>query len=162
MDPQAYDAFTAALREALARRPDVLGLVALGSMAGRDYQPDEFSDHDFFVVVEPASAEPMRQDLSWLPRADAVLLSFRETAHGLKVIYDDGHLLELAVFTPQELALARVNRYRVLLDRADVTTRMEAVAQDTAQAGAAAADGRGADGAAAVCPARRRGAAPAR
>jgi hypothetical protein len=140
MDPQAYDAFTAALREALARRPDVLGLVALGSMAGRDYQPDEFSDHDFFVVVEPASAEPMRQDLSWLPRADAVLLSFRETEHGLKVIYDDGHLLELAVFTPQELALARVNRYRVLLDRADVTTRMEPVAQDTARPGAAATD----------------------
>ena len=139
MDPQAYDAFTAALRESLAARPEVLGLVALGSMAGRDYQPDEFSDHDFFVVVEPASAEPMRQDLSWLPRADAVLLSFRETAHGLKVIYDDGHLLELAVFTPQELALARVNRYRVLLDRADVTTRMDAVARDTAQAGAAAA-----------------------
>ena len=68
MDPQAYDAFTAALQESLARRPDVQGLVALGSMAGRDYQPDEYSDHDFFVVVDPASAEPMRQDLSWLPR----------------------------------------------------------------------------------------------
>ena len=35
MDPQAYDSFTAALREALAGRPDVLGLVALGSMASQ-------------------------------------------------------------------------------------------------------------------------------
>jgi hypothetical protein len=26
----------------------VLGLVAVGSMAARDYEPDEWSDHDFF------------------------------------------------------------------------------------------------------------------
>lgn len=137
MDSHAYDAFTAALQESLARRAEVLGLVALGSMAGRDYQPDEFSDHDFFVVAEPPAAEPLREDLSWLPSFDRVVLSFRETAHGLKVIYDDGHLLELAVFTPDELALARVNRYRVLLDRGDVTRRMDAVAVATAQASAA-------------------------
>ena len=139
MDAQAYDAFTAALQGSLAGRPDVLGLVALGSMAGRDYQPDEFSDHDFFVVAAPPSAEPLREDLSWLPARDRVLLSFRETAHGLKVLYDDGHLLELAVFAPDELALASVNRYRVLLDRADVATRMEAVARATAEASAAGA-----------------------
>jgi len=42
----------------------------------------------------------------------------RETAHGLKVLYDDGHLLEFAVFDEAELPLARVNDYRVLLDRA--------------------------------------------
>ena len=139
MDAEAYDAFTAALQGSLAGRPDVLGLVALGSMAGRDYQPDEFSDHDFFVVAAPSSAEPLREDLSWLPAGDRVLLSFRDTAHGLKVLYDDGHLLELAVFAPEELALASVNRYRVLLDRADVEPRMEAVARATAEASAAGA-----------------------
>lgn len=136
MDAEAYDAFTAALQGSLAGRPDVLGLVALGSMAGRDYQPDEFSDHDFFVVAAPSSAERLREDLSWLPVRGRVLLSFRETAHGLKVLYGDGHLLELAVFAPDELALASVNRYRVLLDRADVETRMEAVARATAEASA--------------------------
>ena len=133
------NAFTAALRE------------SLGPPAGRPWDWSRWgpwpagttsrtlSDHNYFVVVEPASAEPNMQMVSWLPRADAVLLSFRETAHSLKVIYDDGHLLELAVFTPQELALARVDRHRVLLDRADVTTRMKCVAQDTASAAAAAA-----------------------
>lgn len=140
MDSGAYDAFTAALQESLAGRADVLGLVALGSMAGRDYHPDELSDHDFFVVAEPASAEQLRGDLSWLPSRDRVLLSFRETAHGLKVIYDDGHLLELAVFAPEELPLAQVNRYRVLLDRGDVSTRMDAVARATASASATATD----------------------
>jgi hypothetical protein len=139
MDAGAYDAFTAALQGSLAGRADVLGLVALGSMAGRDYQPDEFSDHDFFVVAAPASAEQLREDLSWLPARDRVLLSFRETAHGLKVLYDDGHLLELAVFAPEELALASVNRYRVLLDQADVDLRMQAVARATAEASAAGA-----------------------
>ena len=99
MFPQAYDAITAALRIRWLAAPDVLGLVALGSMAGRDYQPDEFSDHDFFVVAEPASAEPMRQDLSWLPQADAVVLSFRETAHGLSRLRRRPPA-ELAVFAP--------------------------------------------------------------
>jgi hypothetical protein len=139
MDADAYDAFTAALQGSLAGRPDVLGLVALGSMAGRDYQPDQFSDHDFFVVAATPSAAALREDLSWLPDRERVLLSFRDTAHGLKVLYDDGHLLELAVFAPEELALASVNRYRVLLDRADVGTRMEAVASATATASAGSA-----------------------
>ena len=52
----------------------------------------------------------------------------RETDHGLIVIYDDGHLLEFAVFDLEEIALAGVNRYRVLLDRGGVEERVEHVA----------------------------------
>jgi hypothetical protein len=56
-----------------------------------------------------------------------VALSFRETEHGLKVIYDDGHLLEFAVFDLDEIALASVNRFRVLLDRGGVEERTSSV-----------------------------------
>ena len=63
-----------------------------------------------------------------------MVFRFRETAHGGKVIYEDGHMLEFAVFAPDELRLARVNRYRVLLDRADVARRMAEVAAATAAA----------------------------
>jgi hypothetical protein len=63
------------------------------------------------------------------------VLSFRETAHGLKVLYRSGHLLEFAVFDPDELALARVNRYRTLLERGDMAERMARVRAATVDAG---------------------------
>jgi hypothetical protein len=114
-----YAAFTEALTARLADDPRVLGLVAVGSMAGVDYQPDQWSDHDFFVIS--SEQEALRSDLSWLPASERVVLSFRETAHGLKVVYDDGHMLEFAVFDLAELRdVAAVNRYRVLLDRGGV------------------------------------------
>ncbi len=126
-----YAAFTRDLAERLDGLEDVIGLVAVGSMATRDYEPDEWSDHDFFVVTEPGAQERRRQDLDWLPRSDQVTLSFRETEHGLKVIYDDAHLVEFAVFDLEEIGLARVNRYRVLLDHGGVSDRMAEVAEST-------------------------------
>ena len=128
MEPDDYRAFTHELTERLREDGRAIGLVAVGSMADRDYAPDEWSDHDFFVITPPGGQEGLRDDLSWLPRRGRVALSFRETEHGLTVIYDDGHMLEFAVFDLEEIALAGVNRYRVLLDRGGVEERVEHVA----------------------------------
>jgi len=128
VQPDDYRAFTRELAERLERDERAIGLVAVGSMADRDYAPDEWSDHDFFVITPPGGQEELRNDLSWLPRTDRIALSVRETEHGLIVIYDDGHLLEFAVFDLEEIALAGVNRYRVLLDRGGVEERVEHVA----------------------------------
>ena len=125
MDPGAYDAFTRELTAALERRAGVIGLVAVGSMAGGN---DEWSDHDFFVITEPGRQEELRDDLTWLPYGERVVLAYRETDHGLQVVYDDGHLLEFAVFDLDELGLAGINRRRVLLDRGGVRERVEEVA----------------------------------
>lgn len=133
MDADGYDLFTERLREALAADERVLGLVALGSMARQDTQPDRWSDHDFFVVVRSGDQETFRQDLSWLPDARDLVLSYRETAHGLKALYRDGHLLEFAVFDPGELHLAKVNRYRVLLDRGGIAGAMSEVREESAR-----------------------------
>lgn len=140
MTPESYDRFTTSLRDALARDERVVGLVALGSMAARDYVPDRWSDHDFFVVVRSGEQETFRRDLSWLPGAGGVVLSFRETAHGMKVLYRDGRLLEFAVFDHGELALARVNRARVLLDRGGVAEAVAAVRSATGRWVATAAE----------------------
>jgi hypothetical protein len=128
MDRPAYDLFTRTLTSALAGDPRVVGLVALGSMSGNGVPPDGFSDHDFFVVTVPGSQEIFRTDLAWLPGADRAVLVHRETAHGLKVVFEDGHLLEFAVFDLDELLVARANRYAVLLDRGGVAERMAEVA----------------------------------
>lgn len=136
MNQQDYQDFTKALTASLGRRADVLGLIALGSMASDDYQPDRWSDHDFFVVARPGAQEGLRTDLSWLPDSSRIAFSYRETEHGLKVVYDNAHLLEFAVFDPDELAMARINRYRVLLDGERIGERIRAVRdQTTASAG---------------------------
>jgi hypothetical protein len=128
--PDDYRAFTRELTDRLRADPRAVGLVAVGSMADRDYGPDEWSDHDFFVITPPGGQEELRNDLSWLPDPDRVALAFRETEHGVTVIYDDGHLLEFAVFDVAEIALAGLNRYRVLLDRGGVEEQVERVAAD--------------------------------
>jgi hypothetical protein len=122
-----YDRFTAELLDSLRADARVLGLVALGSMAAQDYQPDRWSDHDFYLVVPPEHAEALRTDLRWLPRRADVVLALRETPHGLKVLYRDGHLLEFAVFSPDELAASTAGRSRVLLDRAEVRASVDRI-----------------------------------
>ncbi|WP_257459277.1 hypothetical protein, partial [Archangium lipolyticum] len=117
MHLDAYHQFTQNLRVRLEADPRVLALVALGSMAEVRRAPDEWSDHDFFVITIPGVQEQFRQDVSWLPEASRIALRVRETAHGLKVLYDDGHVLEFAIFDEQELFLAKVNDYRVLFER---------------------------------------------
>lgn len=131
MNREEYRKFTLDLQTRLKQDPRVLGLVAVGSMSERDYLPDQWSDHDFFVVVSSGSQEPFRTDLSWLPNPGSIVFHFRETAHGLKVLYRSGHLLEFAVFDPNELHLAKVNRYRVLLDRDSVENHMQQVVLET-------------------------------
>lgn len=127
MTPEAYAAFTDRLLANLASDDDVLGVVLVGSSAGLGGGPDASSDHDFFVVARPGAQDRFRTDLRWLPDARDLVLQFRETAHGVKALYASGHLVELAAFDPDELALARINRYRVALDRADITARAAAV-----------------------------------
>ena len=127
MNLDDYSAFSDTLRTNLEADPRVLGLIAVGSMAQRDTQPDDWSDHDFLVIVQPGVQEDFRHRTDWLPEHERLALIYRETPHGLKAIYAHGHMIEFAVFDPDELYLGRFNRYRVLLDRADLTRRMEEI-----------------------------------
>ncbi|HEX4978124.1 MAG TPA: hypothetical protein VFV40_09695 [Nocardioides sp.] len=128
MEKAAYEEFTSLLVGSLGDRPEVLGLVAVGSMASG---PDVWSDHDFLVIADPDATEALRNDPTWLPHHERLVLHFRETAHGVKAVYDDGHLVEFAVFAPDEIGLALLNRTRVLLDRADITDRVAATVAGT-------------------------------
>jgi predicted nucleotidyltransferase len=135
MQIEAYQKFTQQLIHNLNKEESVLGLVAVGSMARQDHQPDEWSDHDFWVITHPGAQERFRREYDWLPRRGEITWAFQETEHGVKVIYQDGHLLEFAVFDTEELKIARINRYRVLLDRAQINAQMaEVAAQTEAQA----------------------------
>lgn len=119
-----YQRWTGRLIQGLEGDPRVLGLIALGSMAGN---PDPYSDHDFFVITQRGEEETFRTDLSWLPCR--IALAFRETEHGLKVVTEEGHLLEFAVFTPEELGVARINRFKILLDRIGLEPTLRSLQQ---------------------------------
>jgi hypothetical protein len=136
MKPEPYQALTRKLVANLEGDPRVIGLVALGSMAQQDYVPDRWSDHDFFVITQPGEQEHFRTATDWLPDAGDLVLHFRETAHGVKALYRSSHLLEFAVFDLTELSLARINRWRVLLDHGGVTHAVAAIAEDTARSAA--------------------------
>jgi lincosamide nucleotidyltransferase len=131
MDIRGYHDYTRLLIQALEKNPKVIALVALGSMVELDYHPDQWSDHDFFVISEPGAQEEFRSDLSWLPEDDQIAFWFRETEHGLKVVYENGHLLEFAVFDLQELELAKVDRFRVLFDRGRVKNALDQITART-------------------------------
>jgi hypothetical protein len=119
--------FQADLVNSVAKRPEVIGLIFVGSAAAT-HRVDQYSDQDFFLVVKEGTGEAFRQDLSWLPNHNEIALKPRETAHGLKVVYQNGDVLEFAVFEDSELELASVNDYKVVLDNQDLVPRMAKIA----------------------------------
>ena len=114
----AFLAFREQLSENLLELDYVLGLVFVGSAADTS-RVDRWSDHDFFVITKPGFAEEMRNQLNWLPNVDNISFATRETAHGLKVVYRNGHVLEFAVFNDEELELAGGNVFDVFIDKGE-------------------------------------------
>lgn len=130
MSPEQYAHFTEILLDNARRDPNVLGVVFLGS-AANEKRRDEWSDHDMFWVVKTGLQEGYRQDRSWLPYPDQIVMHYRETQHGVNVIYEMGHLIEFAVFDLDELNVVKANDYAVPLDKADITQRMAKAADST-------------------------------
>ncbi len=104
----------------------ILGLVWAGSAADTE-RFDEYSDFDFYLITIDEQAEPMRQNLEWLPFTETIAYWARETAHGLKVVYKDGTILEFAVFTLDQLSNSVVNHFAVALDKSDVESRAQSI-----------------------------------
>lgn len=106
----SFVAFREALPADVRALPDVTGLVWAGASA-EPSRADEWSDHDFFLVVRPGRGEHFRRGLSWLPWHEEIAFACRETEHGLKVVYCDGFVLEFAVFDEAELSHAVLNHH---------------------------------------------------
>jgi hypothetical protein len=122
-----FELFSSRLRDSLASRDDVIGLVWMGSAAAR-HRVDEWSDHDFALVTADGAEETYRTDLSWLPDFASVALAAREAHGGVKVIYDDGHVLEFGVTSLDGLSVWHANVYEVALDRGGVAEAFVRVA----------------------------------
>jgi hypothetical protein len=132
MHPDDYRRFTSELTRWAQSRADVLGLVAVGSTADASHAPDQWSDHDVFVVTAPGVAAALRDDLSWLPDAERIVMVLADTEHGGCVVYDDGHMIEMAALDEDELHVLSVNDHRVLLDRGGIAAQIATLADHTA------------------------------
>ncbi len=86
------------LAAALAKREHTLAFMALGSVGLEQERADEFSDLDFFVIVEDAYKQKYIEDLSWLSGVCPLSYTFKNTIDGFKVLFEDGIYGEFAVF----------------------------------------------------------------
>lgn len=82
-------------------KEEVLAFLGLGSMHDQS-RLDTYSDVDFFLIVKDGFVKKFLTHLDWL-QVSTIIFSYQETEDGLKVIYEDGILLEFAVFEVAKL-----------------------------------------------------------
>ena len=121
--PERYEHLSRGLADGVRLWDGLSGLVLLGSASDEArHRRDEWSDHDFFAVVEAGRGPQIRPDLDWLPDQDRLVLTAREGEIGFVAVYDDGHVFEFAFADAEELAGAVVGDATVVVDDAAGTT----------------------------------------
>lgn len=107
--------------ERLGRRvaifPQVLCLLGLGSMAEVN-RMDEYSDIDFFLIVEAGFKKRFFESLDWL-EVERIVYSFANTLDGYKILFEHGVYAEFAIFEPAELEQAGFSQGRIVYRRSD-------------------------------------------
>ncbi len=88
----------------LAATAGTLALVGLGSAGSETARMDDFSDLDFFVIVQSGVKAELIADLGWLTAVHPVAYHFKNTDDGYKLLFEDGIFCEFALFEPAELA----------------------------------------------------------
>ena len=119
-----FEALSAGLADGVRSHAGLIGLVLLGSASDEAAaRRDEWSDHDFFALIEPGRGAEMRRDLSWLPEPERLVLTAREGEIGFVAVYDDGHVFEFAYSEVDELAGAVAGEATVAVDDATGSVR---------------------------------------
>jgi hypothetical protein len=136
-EPERFEALSAGLAHGVRQRDGLSGLVLLGSASeAGSVRRDEWSDHDFFAIVEAGRGNELRPDLDWLPDPERLVLTAREGDIGFVAVYDDGHVFEFAFSEAAELAGSLAGDATVLVDDdAETTATLIAQARDRADAG---------------------------
>jgi hypothetical protein len=80
-----------------------LALIGLGSVGLETDRLDDWSDLDFFAIVETGFKAHYLGQLDWITAARPLAWHFQNTADGCKALTDDDVFCEFAVFEPQEL-----------------------------------------------------------
>ncbi len=87
----------------LAQSGHALALIGLGSVGLEFDRLDEYSDLDFFVIVQDGCKRRYLDDLDWLSAVCPIVYCFRNTKDGYKLLFEDDIFCEFAVFELSEL-----------------------------------------------------------
>ncbi|WP_309066768.1 hypothetical protein [Microbacterium sp.] len=121
--PERFEALSNGLVDGVRERDGLIGLVLLGSASEQARsRRDEWSDHDFFALIEQGRGREIRLDLSWLPDQERIVLTAREGEIGFVAVYDDGHVFEFAFSEAGELDGAVAGDASVVVDDERGTT----------------------------------------
>jgi hypothetical protein len=115
-----FAAYTDGLIRGCDATDGVDGLVLLGSASAAGApRRDEWSDHDVYVLLADDRADALRASLAFLPFPERIVTRAREGHLGFAVLYDDGHLIEFAAGTRDELRVVRTGAHELALDTED-------------------------------------------
>lgn len=92
------------IASSLSQKKGALALMGLGSIGVEDHRLDQYSDLDFFVIVEDSYKNIFINDLQWLTNILACEYAFQNTQDGYKFLFIDGVYCEFAIFTLSELS----------------------------------------------------------
>jgi hypothetical protein len=109
-----------AIAQSVAQSGHGLALIALGSAGNQRARLDDYSDLDFFAIVEAGNKQAFLDDLGWLSSLCPIAYSYRNTHDGHKLLFEDGVFCEFAVFEMHELAHIPFAPGRTVWKRADV------------------------------------------
>jgi len=105
----------------LERSEHALALIGLGSVGMELDRLDQYSDLDFFVIVEEGYKRAYIDSLQWLSDVHPVVYSFLNTEDGYKLLFADGVFCEFAVFELDELKNVPFAPGRIVWKREDVS-----------------------------------------
>jgi lincosamide nucleotidyltransferase B/F len=92
-----------AIGASLAQSNHTIALIGLGSVGVELDRLDNYSDMDFFAVVETGHKNAFLTSLVWLSSICPIAYAFRNTGDGYKLLFQDGVFCEFAVFEEPEL-----------------------------------------------------------
>lgn len=105
------------LAKAAAKSIHSIALLGAGSVGAELARVDQFSDIDFFLIVDEGFSAEFINDNSWFGQELPIAFQFRDTQHGNKVLLENGVFLEFAIFTEVELAENGIPGLRKLWSR---------------------------------------------
>lgn len=118
--PDALLARLQAIGTALAQSDHALALIGLGSVGIELDRLDDYSDIDFFVIVETGWKNEFLDHLVWLDAICPIAYAFRNTTDGYKLLFQDGIFCEFAVFDEPELRHIPFAPGRIVWKRAHI------------------------------------------
>ena len=120
MNPQILLKRLDDIGRSLEQSGHALALIGLGSVGVELVRLDEYSDLDFFVIVEDGYKANYLDSLRWLSDVHPITYRFLNTVDGYKLLFQDGIFCEFAVFESEELSKMPFAPGRVVWKRAEI------------------------------------------